>query len=107
MRRRPRDVPGKPASSLSRPGLPRGLVEDLVRRQGGLCAVCRARPATHADHDHALARLHPHPDAAYCVRCLRAVLCNSCNSMVGFAADSPEVLEAGAAYVRAWRERRR
>ena len=104
-RRKPRPVPGK-EDGLERSGLPSGMVAALVRQQGGVCAICRSRPATHVDHDHALARLHPHPEHAYCRRCIRSVTCGQCNSMIGFAGDRPEVLEAGAAYVRLWRESR-
>lgn len=105
--RRPRPVPGKP-DSVSRPGLPAGLVEAQVRRQGNACTICgRQMAPPFIDHDHELAKTHPHPDAAYCVRCWRGLICGHCNSMLGFARDEPETLERGAAYVRAFRERQR
>ena len=105
-RRKPRPVPGK-EDGLGRPGLPNGLVADLVRRQGGRCAICgRFMPTPVIDHDHELARLHPHPVNSYCVRCVRGILCGHCNTVLGFARDDPDTLERAAAYVRLSRERR-
>lgn len=105
MSRKPRPVPGKDLS-LGRPGIPAGMLEARVREQRGLCLLCgdvMAPPVV--DHDHELARLHPHPDAAYCVRCWRSVVCRQCNWMLGFSRDRPEVLERGAALVREFRAR--
>ncbi len=55
------------------------------------------------DHDHGLAAIHPHPVAAYCVRCIRGLLCGHCNTLLGFARDNPEVLNRAAEYIRAFR----
>lgn len=81
----------------------------MWRAQRGLCAVClRALPDPPAvDHDHELASTHPHPVTRGCQRCVRGLLCDDCNLMLGRARDEPETLEAGARYLRAWRERAR
>lgn len=68
-------------------------VEDyalLLSVQDGLCAICttpyeEAFPL-HVDHDHATGRV-------------RGLLCFSCNSILGNARDSREVLEAAIYYL--------
>ena len=86
----------------NRHGLSLGQIEAMRARQRGCCAVCGAElglvPVV--DHDHALARLHGHPERRGCSRCVRALLCRDCNLMLGHAKDSPETLEAAAGYLR-------
>ena len=73
--------------------------EALWAAQGGTCAVCPAvlvvGGSTHVDHDHACC-----PGKYTCGKCVRGLLCTRCNMMLGFAKDNPEILEAGAAYLR-------
>jgi Recombination endonuclease VII len=58
----------------------------LLEYQQYLCAVCRiANGKTKAlavDHDHALAKLHPHDVKKACVECVRGLLCGPCNQHV-------------------------
>lgn len=64
----------------------------LHDRQGGRCLICgsdgedTARPLA-VDHCHETNQV-------------RGLLCNKCNSMLGFACDDPERLIAGAEYLR-------
>jgi hypothetical protein len=58
----------------------------LLDAQGGLCAICRAAPAVHVDHDHATGAV-------------RALLCFNCNGGLGQFRDDPDVLRAAADYV--------
>jgi hypothetical protein len=58
----------------------------LLEAQGGLCAVCRAAPAAHVDHDHATGAV-------------RELLCFNCNGGLGQFRDDPAVLRAAADYV--------
>jgi Recombination endonuclease VII len=64
----------------------------MLLHQGGLCAICKTKPDTTlcVDHSHATGQV-------------RALLCNSCNSMLGFSNDDPRRLESGAVYLRAFR----
>jgi hypothetical protein len=64
----------------------------MLRRQGGMCAICKRKPAKAlcVDHSHA-------------TKVVRALLCLGCNSMLGFAGDDPDLLDAGSAYLRAFR----
>ena len=59
--------------------------------QGGVCAIC-GQVSTDgrklsADHDHKKKKA-------------RGLLCNECNFMLGKARDNPDILEAGADYLR-------
>jgi hypothetical protein len=82
-------------------------VERMREKQQNRCAICLGPLpwVPEIDHDHALAKTHPHPEKIGCKRCVRALLCKNCNVMLGHAKDDPERLEAGAKYVRAWRAR--
>lgn len=72
----------------------------MLSEQGGVCAVClkletavyRGKvKALSVDHDHLTDRV-------------RGLLCAACNRMLGQAYDDPDILEAGAAYLRERRE---
>jgi hypothetical protein len=58
----------------------------MLAEQGGVCAICKAAPAVHVDHDHATGRV-------------RALLCFNCNGGLGQFKDDPAVLRAAAEYV--------
>jgi hypothetical protein len=62
----------------------------MLARQGGVCAACGRPPrngrALFVDHDH---------DTGF----IRGLLHAKCNSALGFAEDSPEILRALAAYL--------
>jgi recombination endonuclease VII len=64
----------------------------LLEQQNGLCAICRAAPAGHVDHDHATGRV-------------RELLCFNCNGGLGQFRDDPAVLRAAAEYVERHRAR--
>lgn len=65
--------------------------EAKLESQGGLCAICSAnKPNTKktwfADHCHKTKKF-------------RGVLCGRCNSVLGYALDSPDILVCAAAYL--------
>jgi Recombination endonuclease VII len=64
----------------------------MLEAQGGLCAICRAAPAAHVDHDHVTGAV-------------RALLCFNCNGGLGQFKDNPEFLHAAAYYVSLHRAR--
>lgn len=65
--------------------------EEMLAKQGGLCAVCRGEPygrgnKLHVDHDHATGRV-------------RGLLCHGCNASLGLMKESPERLRSAAVYL--------
>jgi hypothetical protein len=62
--------------------------DELVRQQGGVCAICGRENPEHVDHDHATGDV-------------RGILCFNCNGGLGQFHDSIEFLEAAAAYLDA------
>jgi hypothetical protein len=66
--------------------------DTMLEEQGGVCAICRAAPAQHVDHDH-------ETDA------VRALLCFNCNGGLGQFKDDPNLLHVAAFYVEHHRER--
>jgi hypothetical protein len=66
----------------------------MFKSQDGLCAICRAGPAAHVDHDHETGAV-------------RALLCFNCNGGLGQFKDDPAVLRAAAGYVEEHRHRHR
>lgn len=59
----------------------------LLADQGGTCAICKTVPKKPAvDHCHSNGKI-------------RGVLCNSCNSVIGFAKDNPETLASAMEYL--------
>jgi hypothetical protein len=65
---------------------------DLLAKQGGVCAICqgphRGRGKFyHVDHDHKTGDV-------------RGLLCHYCNTAIGSLKDDPALLEKAAAYLR-------
>ena len=103
-------IPRAQPARHARHGLSADRVDAMDAAQRGLCLVCRRPMAERGgrviDHDHRLAERHPHDPRRGCQACVRGLLCPPCNSLLGFAGDSEEVLERAAAYLRASRRRR-
>ena len=71
-------------------GLSLAAHDRLLLAQDGRCAICRRTPTRRVlDVD------HRHGDGL-----VRGLLCSSCNMGIGHFRDSPEVLDAAAAYLR-------
>jgi hypothetical protein len=67
-------------------GITAAEADVMLQEQRGLCAICKAAPAVHVDHDHASGNV-------------RALLCFNCNGGLGQFKDDPAVLRAAAEYV--------
>lgn len=70
----------------------------LLDKQKGLCAIC-TNPITletgrAIDHDHSCC-----PGPTSCGKCVRGVLCKSCNVMLGFAKDNSDILKNAIIYL--------
>ncbi len=68
-------------------GITAAEAEHMLRRQNGVCAICRAAPAVHVDHDHSTGRV-------------RALLCFNCNGGLGQFRDDPFVLQMAVFYLQ-------
>lgn len=83
-------------SPLKRRGITVAEYRAMLDAQGHRCAICRCeeppldsvrrRDAWHIDHDHETGKV-------------RGVLCPSCNLMLGYSRDNPEILIAAAGYL--------
>lgn len=85
-----------------------GLTPDdldlLIAEQEGRCPICGTFLALRwaIDHDHACC-----PGKTACGRCVRGILCPSCNNGLGNFRDDPTALRAAADYVeRSWRSQK-
>lgn len=65
-------------------------VEEMIKSQGGLCAICREEPATQVDHDHR--------DSVG----VRGILCDGCNGGLGAFEDDPELIQRAIDYIEKW-----
>jgi Recombination endonuclease VII len=78
-------------------GLTKAEYDRLLAQQRGRCAVCRAkkpgggRGDWRVDHDHVTGQI-------------RGLLCNNCNSGIGFLQEDPDVIAAAARYVARHRQ---
>jgi len=72
--------------------------ESLYEEQSGRCAICETGVVSKlglvVDHDHACC---PDPNSS-CGKCLRGLLCSSCNTGLGNLNDSIELLERAAEF---------
>lgn len=84
--------------------------EAILAIQGGRCAICiRAtglRKRLSVDHDHKQAVLDGHAEDAGCPMCVRGLLCQPCNRMLGHLRDDPEAFDRAAEYLRSWPSKR-
>lgn len=87
-------------------GIGLDVYEDMLAEQGGGCAICghvptADEPRLAVDHDHACC---PTPKKS-CGRCVRGLLCASCNHGLGRFRDRPDLLRRAAEYLQAQKER--
>jgi hypothetical protein len=70
-------------------------LEAMVEAQGGLCLLCRERPAQHVDHDDLTGRV-------------RGVLCSCCNQGLGNFRDRADVMRQAIDYLErtTWQKER-
>lgn len=91
-----------------------GITADEYQRildlQGGACAICQrakgVRRSLSVDHDHAQAVKDGHDEDKGCPQCVRGLLCQPCNKMLGHLRDDPEACERAALYLRDWPSKR-
>jgi len=71
----------------------------LLDKQRGLCACCKQAEINgrrlSVDHDHKCC-----PSRMTCGRCIRGLLCQRCNQVLGKMQDSPLLLKRAIAYLK-------
>lgn len=70
-------------------GITRKDYDLMVLKQNGVCAICKLPPKYQGldiDHDHTTGKI-------------RELLCNHCNTMIGLAKESPELLRVAINYL--------
>lgn len=75
---------------------------DLLKSQGGVCAICASDGGARGlfvDHDHSCCPRNG-SESSTCGRCIRALLCSSCNTGLGQFQDDPELLQKAINYLK-------
>lgn len=86
--------------NISRFGITLDDYEEILKKQGGVCAICRSPDPFgkgrrfHVDHDHSCC-----PGQKSCGGCIRGLLCGRCNPGLGAFDDDADRLIAAAAYI--------
>lgn len=85
-----------------RHGITPEMYENILRNQGGSCAICNTSSSVplSIDHDHSCC-----PGRFGCVKCIRGLLCMRCNSGMGSLNDDPTVLRKAASYIEDFSKR--
>lgn len=72
----------------------------LLNKQNGVCAICSKPPESNrrfsVDHNHKCC-----PGKKSCGKCIRGLLCDNCNHMLGLGKDSPEIFTKAIEYIKA------
>ncbi len=60
--------------------------DEIIKKQHGVCAICKIELATDTDHNHVTGRV-------------RGILCHYCNAGLGFFRDNPLIILSAAQYI--------
>jgi hypothetical protein len=76
-------------------------IEKIKELLAGGCDVCGSADRLHIDHDHDCCPTGASPRS--CGKCVRGVLCHSCNTALGLLQESPDRIEALLKHVQSRR----
>lgn len=88
------------SQTLWRYGISEEMYKSMLADQRGGCAICGC---TEEENGKALAVDHDHSCCSgkkTCGSCIRGLLCNKCNSAIGFLNDSPYLAVKAAEYLK-------
>lgn len=92
---------GRKSSLKYKYGITHEQYGQMLVKQDGVCAICRNTNengwALSVDHDHSCC-----PGKRSCGECVRSLLCNSCNAMLGHAKESQATLKAAITYLESF-----
>lgn len=84
---------------LNRYKITEEIYDRMLLEQDNCCLICHSEfvpdMRKHVDHDHACC-----PGVDTCGKCIRGVLCSTCNRGLGNFKDNPEFLVRAAEYLR-------
>lgn len=84
-----------------RHGLGKSGVDALLAEQGGSCAICGVPYEDKPGHRLAMDHDHRHcPGRVGCPKCVRGLLCNSCNNILRLSGENIEVLAKAIGYLQ-------
>jgi hypothetical protein len=80
------------------------IYETILVSQGDRCKICFIKQSEtekifQIDHDHECC-----PGLITCGKCIRGILCFTCNNMLGSAQDNPTLLINAARYLSEYKE---
>ena len=90
---RRREQLGPIGARAERHGLTKEELLEIIEKNNGKCYICNERDWSVIDHDHSCCK------KTGCKKCVRAVLCNQCNVMLGQANDSIDRLHSAIEYL--------
>lgn len=82
-------------------GITPSIWQEMLDKQNNQCAICKHLLAdtgpyrAEMDHDHSCC-----PGQITCGKCLRKILCQNCNRLLGAAKDSISILQAAINYLK-------
>lgn len=88
---------------LRKYGITARELENMIALQGGRCPICDkalSRAICAVDHDHACC-----PGLSTCGKCVRGILCGSCNTGLGLLSDNSDSLARAIDYLKKSKER--
>jgi uncharacterized protein YciI len=91
-----------------RRGITTEKYQEMLEKQGGVCAICK-RPESGKrlaiDHDHSCCPdlIDSHARMT-CGKCVRGLLCETCNRGLGLFYDSTETLQAAITYLNGYQK---
>jgi chromosome segregation ATPase len=68
---------------------------NMLNDQDGLCLVCKKSRKLVVDHDHSCC-----PDKITCGMCIRGLICNQCNLIVGIIENSEDIVNSAKKYIK-------
>ena len=78
-------------------GLTKDQYEAMLELQEFKCVICKdfLNDKAHIDHDHRCCN----SKSQSCGKCIRGLICGSCNRALGLFKDDPEILKAAIVYL--------
>jgi hypothetical protein len=86
---------GKLELKLQKYNLSKDTYLNMLSRYNGKCWICKEKDATSIDHDHSCCS-----GTNSCGNCVRGILCNNCNSALGYVADRVDILNNAIFYLK-------